>query len=98
MTDFELKYLNYISKNENFILEGNREYWEMLVFTDNKIFISFGDTMENRETGRTMLSDEQALFRIKKYYLEKNDYYDIDPDSLTLEQVFDKINLNFKFD
>lgn len=53
---------------KKFILQGNKEFWNVLIYENGKIINIYGKTLGDIETGRAEISEAKALIAIKEYF------------------------------
>ena len=76
MTEAGKKIIELLKSKESFSLQGNREFWEILKYESGKFICVEGETFGNQETGRTEISDIQALKKIKKYFQSHSEIWE----------------------
>ena len=71
MTEAGRGILSIFKRNRKHTIAGNREYWEELYYQEGKIIHAGGQTFGNTEDFREVISEDEAIEKIKAYFSSK---------------------------
>lgn len=70
MTNSGKEIIEIFKIRKKFSLQGNKEFWEILIYENGRIINIDGETYGDIETGRTEISATKALKKIKEYFIK----------------------------
>ena len=76
LTEAQKQILDFFKKLKRFNLEGNREYYSTLIYSNGEYSIIYGETFGDGEPTIQYITEHKALMTIKEHFRDKWDIKD----------------------